>query len=81
MMREKDAKESKERAERERRAREWKERTQVVVKGRRWDFQFQKFNAEKVGRDGRARGAVGARYGMPHEDRKRGMVKIPTKVE
>ncbi|TKA69594.1 hypothetical protein B0A55_09258 [Friedmanniomyces simplex] len=59
---------------------EWEARTQRVVKGRRWDFQFQDISAEKVGRDGRGREAVGYRYGMPHMDRKRGIVKIPTSV-
>ncbi|KAK5123800.1 hypothetical protein LTR85_002436 [Meristemomyces frigidus] len=65
----------------ERRRVEWVERTQRVVQGRRWDFKFQDISAEKVGKDGRGRDAVGYRYGMPHEDRKRGMVKIPTSVE
>ncbi|KAK1065687.1 hypothetical protein LTR74_007725 [Friedmanniomyces endolithicus] len=59
---------------------EWQERTQRVVKGRRWDFAFQDISAEKVGRDGRGREAVGYRYGMPHVDRKRGVIKIPTSV-
>ncbi|TKA61839.1 hypothetical protein B0A55_11226 [Friedmanniomyces simplex] len=59
---------------------EWEARTQRVVKGRRWDFQFQDISAEKVGRDGRGGEAVGYRYGMPHVDRKRGIVKIPTSV-
>lgn len=57
----------------------WEARTQRVVPGRRWDFKFQDISAERVGKDGRAGASVpGARYGMPHEDRKRGMVKIPT---
>jgi hypothetical protein len=60
---------------------EWKERTQRTVRGRRWDFAFQDISAEKVGKDGRGRDAVGYRYGMPHEDRKRGMFKLPTSVE
>lgn len=59
----------------------WEERTQKVVPGRRWDFKFQDFSAEKVGPTGRARNAVGIRYGMPHDDRKRGLIKIPTSVE
>jgi hypothetical protein len=64
----------------ERKKAEWREQTQRVVRGRRWDFKFQDFSAERVGPNGRARGAVGIRYGMPHEDRKRGMVKIPRRV-
>ncbi|CAK1364428.1 hypothetical protein CB0940_08113 [Cercospora beticola] len=59
----------------------WEERTQRIVSTRRWDFKFQDISAEKVGKNGRSREGVGARYGMPHEDRKRGMVKIPTSVE
>ncbi|GAB7359789.1 hypothetical protein MBLNU230_g6958t2 [Neophaeotheca triangularis] len=59
----------------------WEERTQRVVTGRRWDFKFQDVSAEDVGKDGRGRRGVGHRYGMPHEDRKRGIVKIPTSVE
>ena len=81
MMREKDAEVAFERAEKERKRKRWEERTQVVVEGRRWDFRFQDVSAEKVGKDGRGREAVGLRYGFPHEDRKRGQVKIPTKVE
>lgn len=68
-----------EEAERKRLA--WEKRTQVVVPSRRWDFKFQDYSAEKVGKDGRQRGAVGLRYGMPHEDRKRGQYKLPQKVE
>ncbi|KAI7209747.1 hypothetical protein KC333_g8576 [Hortaea werneckii] len=65
----------------ERKQAEWEARTQRTVPGRRWDFKFQDISAEKVGKDGRGKDAVGYRYGMPHEDRKRGMVKIPTRVE
>ena len=83
MMREKDEEVRRKREAREERERLRKERTEVVVKGRRWDFKFVDVDvsAEKVGKDGRGRDAVGLRYGMPHEDRKRGQVKIPTSVE
>ena len=83
MMREKDAEAAAAREEKERRLREHEARTQVVVKGRRWDFKFEdvSVSAEKVGKDGRGRHAVGLRYGMPLQDRKRGQVKIPTSVE
>ena len=80
-MREKDEEQALKRAEKERKQAEWERRTQVVVPGRRWDFRFQDVSAEVVGKDGRGRKAVGIRYGMPHEDRKKGQVKIPTKVE
>jgi hypothetical protein len=36
---------------------------------------------DAVGRDGRDHKGVGWRYGVPHQDRKKGVVKIPTKVE
>ena len=80
-MREKDSAAAAEREGKERRKREWEARTQVVVKGRRWDFKFQDVSADNVGKDGRGRQAVGLRYGMPLEDRKKGAVKIPTRVE
>ena len=55
--------------------------TTVVVPARRWDFKFLSFAAERLGKTEKSRGAVGLRYGLPHEDRKRAQVKIPTKVE
>ncbi|EMC93745.1 hypothetical protein BAUCODRAFT_75161 [Baudoinia panamericana UAMH 10762] len=76
-----DDKARREEDEKVRKRTEWQARTQRVVQGRRWDFKFQDISAEKVGKDGRGKDAVGYRYGMPHEDRKRGMLKIPTSVE
>ncbi|KAL5118700.1 hypothetical protein ACEQ8H_003377 [Pleosporales sp. CAS-2024a] len=52
-----------------------------VVPKRRWDFVFQDISVDSVGRDGRKHTGVGWRYGVPHQDRKKGQVKIPTKVE
>ncbi|KAF2201172.1 hypothetical protein GQ43DRAFT_440860 [Delitschia confertaspora ATCC 74209] len=52
-----------------------------TVPGRRWDFVFQDISVENAGKDGRNDKGVGWRYGLPHEDRKKGQVKIPTKVE
>ena len=46
----------------------------------RWEFRFRDVSVESVGKDGRDRRGVGARYGMPHEDRKKGQIKIPTRV-
>ncbi|KAK3298134.1 eukaryotic mitochondrial regulator protein-domain-containing protein [Chaetomium fimeti] len=46
----------------------------------RFEFRFEKINAENVGPTGRARKAAGWRYGAPHMDRRRGEVKIPTSV-
>lgn len=68
-------------AERERARAEREASRARVVKGRRWDFRFEEVSVESVGRDGRAPGGVGWRYGVPHEDRKKGQVKIPTSVE
>ncbi|KAK3311520.1 eukaryotic mitochondrial regulator protein-domain-containing protein [Chaetomium strumarium] len=53
----------------------------VRVDSGRFEFRFEKINAEDVGPTGRARRAVGWRYGVPHMDRKRGQIKIPTSVE
>ncbi|OCL14178.1 hypothetical protein AOQ84DRAFT_281610, partial [Glonium stellatum] len=52
-----------------------------TVPGRRWDFVFQEINVEHAGLDGRDPRGVGWRYGVPHEDRKKGQVKIPTRIE
>lgn len=51
------------------------------VPQRRWDFVFQDVSVESAGRTGRDPKGVGWRYGLPHQDRKKGQVKIPTKVE
>jgi hypothetical protein len=51
-----------------------------TYEGKRWQFKFQDVSVEDAGRDGRSKKGVGWRYGMPHEDRKRGQVKIPTRV-
>ena len=66
--------------EKARKQRDWAERTQRTVRGRRWDFKFQDISADVVGKDGRSSKGVGHRYGMPHTERKRGEVKIPTSV-
>ncbi len=52
-----------------------------VVPQRRWDFVFKDISVEAAGRDGKGAHADGWRYGVPHQDRKRGIPKIPTKVE
>ncbi|KAF7558513.1 hypothetical protein G7046_g5629 [Stylonectria norvegica] len=46
----------------------------------RYEFRFKEVNVDDVGRDGRSRKGTGWRYGAPFEDRKRGLVKIPTSV-
>ena len=55
-------------------------KTTTMYKGGRWNFRFEDVSVEDVGADGRSRKGTGWRYGMPHEDRKRGQVKIPTRV-
>ena len=66
---------------REEEARQAEIRAHKVVPQRRWDFVFQDVSVESAGRDGRSAKGVGWRYGLPHQDRKKGQVKIPTKVE
>lgn len=67
--------------EKEEQQKAWEAKTITRVPGRRWDFVFQDISVESVGKDGRSIDGVGWRYGFPHEDRKRGQVKIPTKVD
>ena len=74
--------EAKAAAEKKRQAKAIEEKTVKVYKGFRWDFRFTDFSLDNtIGKDERSRKAVGVRYGMPHEDRKRGQVKIPTHVD
>jgi hypothetical protein len=56
-------------------------RTIKTFAGQKYDFKFQDVSVESVGKSGRSRVGVGWRYGMPHEDRKPGKVKIPTTVD
>ncbi|KAK6956449.1 hypothetical protein Daesc_001727 [Daldinia eschscholtzii] len=46
----------------------------------RFEFRFKQINSENVGPKGRARHAVGWRYGAPYYDRSKGEIKIPTSV-
>lgn len=71
---------SERRDEARRRRQEKQQRETKVVSAGRWDFMFREMNAEAVGKDGRSETAVGWRYGVPHQDRKKGQVKIPTRV-
>jgi hypothetical protein len=65
---------------REERKRQEKMTTVMPEKGR-WEWRFENIKVDDVGKDGRAPSGVGWRYGVPHQDRKRGIVKIPTKVD
>lgn len=57
--------------------------TRVSPDGGRFEFRFRDVEAsrENTGMNGRGTKAPGSRYGMPSYDRKRGQVKIPTKVD
>ncbi len=50
------------------------------VRSKRFEFRFREINSELVGPKGKARHAVGWRYGAPSYDRAKGQVKIPTSV-
>jgi hypothetical protein len=47
----------------------------------RFEYRFENVNVDAVGHNGRGRAAVGHRYGVPFDDRKKGAIKIPIKVE
>lgn len=47
----------------------------------RWAFHFTEINVDDAGKTGRGHKGVGWRYGAPHMDRSRGMIKIPKSVE
>lgn len=51
-----------------------------VVPGVRWDFKFRNVSIDDAGSDGRGLKGTGWRYGVPLYDRRKGEVKIPTKV-
>lgn len=68
-----------------RRAKEKEEQslTRVVSEDSRFEFRFKDVvvSRESVGPKGRGAKAPGRRYGVPSSERKKGQVKIPTKVE
>ncbi|KEY65343.1 hypothetical protein S7711_01854 [Stachybotrys chartarum IBT 7711] len=72
--------EEEELAEKLQKSRDEQEVRTMRIKSPRCEFRIKKINAENVGKDGKAPGAVGWRYGAPLDDRKRGAVKIPTSV-
>lgn len=47
----------------------------------RWEFRIKDINVDDIGKDGRGAQGTGWRYGKPLMDRKRGQVKIPTRVQ
>ncbi|KAE8354820.1 eukaryotic mitochondrial regulator protein-domain-containing protein [Aspergillus coremiiformis] len=71
--------------ERKRIAKELRERqiTRVQPESSRFEFRFKDVvvSKETTGTNGRGAQAPGRRYGVPSYDRKKGQVKIPTRVE
>ncbi len=65
----------------EQRRKEWEEKAVKVVSGSRWNFKFREINVDDAGVGGRGYNGTGWRYGAPHMDRRKGEVKIPTRVE
>ncbi len=57
------------------------EATVQRVNTARWEFRITQINVDDAGKDGRGFKGTGWRYGVPHMDRSRGQVKIPTSVE
>ncbi|RYP10064.1 hypothetical protein DL765_008218 [Monosporascus sp. GIB2] len=56
------------------------EKSTTRVQTKRFEFRFKEINSELVGPKGKARSAVGWRYGAPYYDRAKGQIKIPTSV-
>lgn len=52
-----------------------------TVDTERWRFRITQVNVDDAGITGRGEKGVGWRYGAPLMDRKKGMVRIPTKVD
>ena len=80
MQREKEVKEAESRKVRERKRREKEAKEIKNVETGRSEFRFQDISVHSVGSDGRSREGVGARYGVPPQDRKKGQIKIPRRV-
>ena len=80
LLRAKDAKDVQSRKVLERKREEKEAREITKVETERSEFRFQDIRIESVGRTERSKDGVGARYGIPHQDRKKGQIKIPTRV-
>ena len=80
LQREKDAKDLQSKEVLEMKKREKEARTIRKVETERSEFRFQDIRVESAGPTGRSKMGIGARYGMPHEDRKKGQIKIPRRV-
>ena len=51
----------------------------TTIQSPRWAFKFEDVVVDTKS-TGRYANGIGARYGIPHDDRKKGLIKIPTKV-
>ena len=80
LQRDRDAKEIQSKKVLEMRRKEKEAREIRKVETERSEFQFQNIRVESAGPTGRSKDGVGVRYGMPHEDRKKGQIKIPRRV-
>lgn len=80
LQRKKDAKDVESRKVFERKRREKEARDVKKVETERSMYRFQDIRVESVGYTGRGKEGVGARYGIAHQDRKKGQIKIPTSV-
>lgn len=65
-----------------RRAKAQKEATRITkVESDRFQFRFQTFQVEDVGKDGRSKKGTGWRYGVPLYDRQKGhSLEVPARV-
>lgn len=68
------------RKEQQRKDYEAKHVKKIQPEGGRWEFRFRDMKVDEVVSEKDKRG-VGARYGVPPQDRKRGQVKIPKRVD
>ena len=80
MQREKNAEEIESKKVLEMKREEKKARDVRKVETERSEFRFQDIRVESAGPRGKSQRGVGVRYGMPHEDRKKGQIKIPRRV-
>jgi hypothetical protein len=73
-----EAHDAKQKEKIEMRKKKVEEQTTTVTTSR-WDFKFQDVVVDKAS-VGRHVPGIGSRYGVPAQDRKKGQVKIPTRV-
>lgn len=68
-------------ARKEQKRKQHEEKQTTRVHASRFEFRFKDINVEDGGKDGRSSNGTGWRYGVPFHDRRKGAVRIPTKVE